>query len=834
MSDRWYRYMYSQGLSPDSLDRTPRDDNETKLLMTAMKNITKATTSGNVAALKYAMNELNAGAKLIESYQDNMTKLATTNINSYTDLAQTAMKTNADAKKALLKHQQAISAAPSGPRDKANAAMAAAHKQGVADQLSIALNVYTTEINRDPVLAETQRQSLPVYVNDALRRTLGFDLSDPSVEKKLESQFAGHPNAQQMLEIVSQAKSINHEQQRVGNELRSLIGETDAMADAFIDKAQKGGQPAQAELQSDIDRMEQMAQGGLRSIAYAVSGSEATNPAMMQLKVDQVLKQIDSIRMQEDFVRENLNRGAFQGRDKRDKVANAIMNPQFRAWAEDNGLEHLGNATFDENGRVTNYVIGQDDSRALLLFNFQMKHPQRYGQLFKRGGASHTQEAIERVRVDVPATPEMLAKYNIGEGETQPKFAYIEDVENGSKRFLSAGEYLDYQESVRGDSGIRASTSDAGTLLYNADAKQAVFVAKGSNTPMPLEWDDAFVSEGDKQPFVNMGGVFKAPETLQEAVAASTVQDDEGFGLVTSDDPSYSKAERDIKADRPALSVKLTAKPPGSMPIYGYKRARHAGWNKEVPAGSTRIRLPDGTEMDVPNDQITVTNPKDPTVFETMQLRRDRRIGEQARADDLEKLRKQEAAIKEGDPDEPSPMLPPLKELDDPMGETGMAAVRNRIDQRAKERASRANALTRQRVLEDKEKALDKFDVETDRQVDKAFDKLDPEMAEGALERSEFAKEKRRRLGVLKKEAPKTFHLNKIPSPLGDDGAAANALRTKPLERKPPAKPPGVNKYEKVNPANFQMFGQAATLEEEEKKKAKKANPGASMPVGDE
>lgn len=59
----------------------------------------------------------------------------------------------------------------------------------------------------------------------------------------------------------------------------------------------------------------------------------------------------------------------------REQAAQVVMDPNFRKWAAENGYTELGQGTWDGAGRFAGYSPGRDDAKAMLLANWQMRHP---------------------------------------------------------------------------------------------------------------------------------------------------------------------------------------------------------------------------------------------------------------------------------------------------------------------------------------------------------------------------------------------------------------------------------------------------------------------------
>lgn len=89
-------------------------------------------------------------------------------------------------------------------------------------------------------------------------------------------------------------------------------------------------------------------------------------------------------------------------RKAKDKMAEIVGSPSFRAWAESNGYR-LG--VSEEVGGVRQYVPSPDDAKAVVAYRWQLNHPGRSGPFsFGRGST----DALVRVTVEDPAKREAI------------------------------------------------------------------------------------------------------------------------------------------------------------------------------------------------------------------------------------------------------------------------------------------------------------------------------------------------------------------------------------------------------------------------------------------
>jgi hypothetical protein len=143
-----------------------------------------------------------------------------------------------------------------------------------------------------------------------------------------------------------------------------------------------------------LGRIIKEAQGVGSKMAVFMEGEVGlTNKAELAARLENLQGQSDTLgRMEERHkaLDELLGRGG--GSDsERQKLANMISHPRFRAWAESNGYEAnaLGIANRDSAGGsavLTSYVPGRDDLKAALHFQHQLQNPDSYRSILSPFG----------------------------------------------------------------------------------------------------------------------------------------------------------------------------------------------------------------------------------------------------------------------------------------------------------------------------------------------------------------------------------------------------------------------------------------------------------------
>ncbi len=101
------------------------------------------------------------------------------------------------------------------------------------------------------------------------------------------------------------------------------------------------------------------------------------------------------------------------GGQKADPIARLVASPQFREWAEANGMQ-LGQASVDPTTGETTYTPGAQDAKAIALYKWQSEHPGRYSPIRRNKSTG----AFVRVTVEDPAVRErVIAKYRAASGK---------------------------------------------------------------------------------------------------------------------------------------------------------------------------------------------------------------------------------------------------------------------------------------------------------------------------------------------------------------------------------------------------------------------------------
>ena len=82
-----------------------------------------------------------------------------------------------------------------------------------------------------------------------------------------------------------------------------------------------------------------------------------------------------AIKRMEKFADQMAQRVFGESAGAREQAARIVMNPDFREWAIANGYADLGQGKWDASGRFIGYTEGKDDASAMLLANWQVRHP---------------------------------------------------------------------------------------------------------------------------------------------------------------------------------------------------------------------------------------------------------------------------------------------------------------------------------------------------------------------------------------------------------------------------------------------------------------------------
>ena len=303
---------------------------------------------------------------------------------------------------------------------------------------------------------------------------------------------------------------------------------------------------------------------------------------------------------------EQLRALAYPNKEEDADVARAIMNPEFREWAADNGFPTgLGQAEFDADGTLISYSPGAADNMALIKYHKQYKFgdPNFYGGL---GGVNKGTGELFQVEITDPA---VIEKHRLADG----RYAYI-DRADGTRKYVTS-EYMARLQPKPGISFIPGSTAlavdnqgglyqietviDDGQLeitgVRKLDSEEdaeliseaTTLLAEGGSPPEPVVFLN---EEGEPAGYLT-------PAKL-EAVEASG----EGLSFEVVADERAAEVQKQF-TDSLQGAVQYTDEPPQLMLIEGERVKRHA----THPPGSIVIRDGLGTHV-IEADQIYSSN----------------------------------------------------------------------------------------------------------------------------------------------------------------------------------------------------------------------------------
>ena len=220
----------------------------------------------------------------------------------------------------------------------------------------------------------------------------------------------------------------------------------------------------------------------------------------------------------------------------RTKIGRAIANPEFQAWAAENGLK-IGESTIDPETGEMRYIPGVHDERAILAFRRQAITGKPLGF------SSNTGTRVQVTATDPKMREQILRDYNLGDG----RYALAED----GKTVLSPLEYeRSLTESGYTPSGYTAAVDDAGNV-YVKDAlgadtyayRDGKFVRlDDADVPAALEFTQAVVQGDDGRQRYMTRADLSAPPALAEQILGAEPEDEEKiraaapFKFVTADE----------------------------------------------------------------------------------------------------------------------------------------------------------------------------------------------------------------------------------------------------------------------------------------------------------
>lgn len=309
-------------------------------------------------------------------------------------------------------------------------------------------------------------------------RMFGSSLANLTPEAARDRVFAASNNptlAAKTYEFMAAAQSAyNAQTQTIASVQDSIRNAEDAM---------KAGSPLSA------DEMKRGAQSALGAV-QAMAGGSATD---LRTEMERVAS-LDSTYAYLQQEAERLQQLAVQPGQEglRTKIGRAIANPEFQAWAAENGFK-IGEATIDPNTGEVRYIPGVQDERAILAFRRQAITGKPLGLM-----PSSTGQRVRVTAVDPEKRDQIVRDYNLGDG----RYAVTDD-----GTVLSPLQYeTELYQGGFAPTGIKVATTADGKVFATTVTANYVFddgkfreldADKNEALPEGLTFEPGLVSLGD-------------------------------------------------------------------------------------------------------------------------------------------------------------------------------------------------------------------------------------------------------------------------------------------------------------------------------------------------
>lgn len=252
------------------------------------------------------------------------------------------------------------------------------------------------------------------------------------------------------------------------------------------------------------------------------------------------------------------------------KVGRVIANPDFQAWAKDNGFDNLGMARVDEDGKVY-YTAGKDDIRALARFAFQLKHPNRQGPFLAGRGSG---QLVTVTATDPALRERILTEYKLANGQYA-----IDSRDPEGKRLLSPQEY---KKEL-----LATGTTPSGYRFLAAGEDQYVKTPEGETFKYTASgWEKAGVPANAQD--LGLAAVYNDDGTVKRYFTGADLAAKEGvYGEASPEEAAAiikNSPVRTVAADQ--------IKNLGEVQVTGFRDKMHAG--TEMRYGTGAISLNNG------------------------------------------------------------------------------------------------------------------------------------------------------------------------------------------------------------------------------------------------
>lgn len=285
-------------------------------------------------------------------------------------------------------------------------------------------------------------------ISAILNETVGATLDDNDIVAKVREYTKDSPYQGDIVEKIAEYKAAHDD---LGNVIRKAESMTGSLNE--YGKELDGVTAGAAGSKEQIKKANDTLKDALLSYGSTLQASEDAARASAQ-DVRAFYEDYLTASAQYEEVLQSIS-DKIIGRDRTGEYRGRLVSePNFIAWAKDNGYENLG---YMRNGR---YVEGADDTRAIYTFQWQQKHPDRY----KPGFGRLSPETDDLLVIEKAPSQKYLDSLMTSRDDSgNPTYLFKLD-KNGNKKFLKKDDPFFL---LMAEGGTRIESTDNQNLMVN-------------------------------------------------------------------------------------------------------------------------------------------------------------------------------------------------------------------------------------------------------------------------------------------------------------------------------------------------------------------------------
>jgi len=451
MSQNFYNNLVLAMLGPQAVAADPSVALSPQLLYTykaLVANQTDLAKAYRSAETKQKLAEL----KNIVSIYSTAQKAQTA---AYGEIAQSSRVSSQNIAKlkdgALKTLERATSKQTSVDKDKRRSIIEAGERRKATNNSSLKQNILyeatvTRFISTDPV--DPDNTKALGTISDILQETVGAGLSDGDIVAKVRDFTEGSSLQNDIVQKIIEYKTAYDDIGFVVRKANSMIGSLNEYGKE-LEGVRAGAGGSQDVINASNTRLAQ----ALTDYGETLKASERSARQSMEDTADFYKSYLSAAAQYEPVLRSLSDR--IIGRDSSGSARGSLVsNPNFAAWAKDNGYNNLGYMS----GGV--YVEGADDTNAIYMFNYQRMNPDKYRPGIRRDlGDTDDLLVIEKA----PSQKYLSSLATSEDAAGRPTYLFKLD-DKGNKKFLKNDDPF-FLLMAKG--GTRIESTDNQNLMVN-------------------------------------------------------------------------------------------------------------------------------------------------------------------------------------------------------------------------------------------------------------------------------------------------------------------------------------------------------------------------------